>query len=517
MKLGVVRETFEGERRVIATPEVVEKWVAAGHEVWVEQGAGDRCSASDAAYEAAGAKVVETATAWTEPELVLKVHAPNDTEIDRLPEGRALISLVYPAQNSELIQRLEAKQITSFALDCVPRITRAQPMDVLSSQTGIAGYRAVLNGAQHYGRYFKGQITAAGRTPPANVLIIGAGVAGLAAIATARDLGAQVKVFDVRPPVKEEVESLGATFLEIESEESGEGVGGYAKEMGKKSQDAQHELFRKEAANTDLVITTALIPGKPAPLLLPKEVVEALKPGSVIVDLAARAGGNCELTQPGEVVDHQGVTILGPTLIESELPRQASDFLGQNVTRFLTLLSPEGEMNVDLEDDIIRCMLITREGKTHWPPENIPQPDKPKPGTTAAAPVTMNEPEDSGVGKYMFAAAILGLTLLVGAKAPKDFIEHYTVFVLACVIGYNVVWGVTHSLHTPLMAVTNAISGIIVLGGVLLALTTVSKAVLWLSLVAVLVASINVFGGFLVTHRMLKMFRSDKDRKGGKA
>ena len=217
------------------------------------------------------------------------------------------------------------------------------------------------------------------------------------------------------------------------------------------------------------------------------------------------------------MVEHQGVTILGPTLIESELPRQASDFLGQNVTRFLTLLAPEGEMNVNLEDDIIRCMLITREGKTHWPPENIPQPDKPKPGKAAVAPVVVNEPEDSGLGKYIFAAAILGLTLLVGAKAPEEFIEHYTVFVLACIIGYNVVWGVTHSLHTPLMAVTNAISGIIVLGGILLALTTVSKAVLWLSLVAVLVASINIFGGFLVTHRMLKMFRSDKDRKGDKA
>lgn len=517
MKLGIVRETFEGERRVIATPEAVEKWVAAGHEVWVEQGAGDRCSAPDAAYESAGAKVVDLATAWTEPDLLLKVHAPNESEIDRIPEGRALISLIYPAQNPKLVKRLAARRITSFALDCVPRITRAQPMDVLSSQTGIAGYRAVLNGAQHYGRYFKGQITAAGRTPPANVLILGAGVAGLAAIATARDLGAQVKVFDVRPPVKEEVESLGATFLEIKSGESGEGVGGYAKEMNQESQAAQHALFLQEAATTDLIITTALIPGRPAPLLLPASVVEALKPGSVIVDLAARAGGNCELTQPGEVVEHNGVTILGPTLIESELPRQASDFLGQNVTRFLSLLAPEGTMNVDLEDDIIRCMLITHEGSTHWPPENIPQPDKPKPGKAAAAPVVVNEPETGGAGKYIFGAAILGLTLLVGAKAPAKFIEHYTVFVLACIIGYNVVWGVTHSLHTPLMAVTNAISGIIVLGGILLALTTVSSAVLWLSLVAVLVASINIFGGFLVTHRMLKMFRSDKDRKGGSA
>jgi NAD(P) transhydrogenase subunit alpha len=515
MKVGIPREIRPDERRVAATPETVERLIGLGFDVAVEQSAGTAASFPDAAYEEAGAEIVDTDAVW-KTDLVIKINPPTDDEVGLLAEGGMLLSMIQPKQNEALVQKLAARKATVFGLDCIPRISRAQAMDVLSSMAAIAGYRAVVEGASEFGRYMSQQFTAAGSTPPANVLVIGAGVAGLAAIATASSMGARVKAFDVREAVKEEIQSLGGEVLELDFEESGEGEGGYAKEMSKEFIEAELALFEEEAKDLDIVITTAMVPGK-APLLFTKKAVENMRPGSVVVDLAAASGGNCEVTSPGEVVEHDGVKVVGYTDLTSRLPAHASQFFGRNVINLLKLMKTEEDFVIDETDDIVRGVLVVRDGEVMWPPPRI-EPTTPakKESEPAPAPAPKPIPDDKPrrkAGTASKIAAVLGLIVagLIGVYAPADFVQHFTVFVLACFVGWQVIWNVNPALHTPLMSVTNAISGIIVVGGILQAVSGASTLVLILAVTAILVASINIFGGFLVTQRMLKMFRGGGD------
>ena len=511
LRVCVPRETKAGEQRVAATPETVARLIKLGFQVSIEAGAGAQAHFPDRLYDDAGATVVDGSTLWSDADILIKVNPPTPEEASRLSEGTTLVSTIRPAQNEELVETLRAAKVTTVALDCVPRISRAQKMDVLSSMANIAGYRAVLEAAHAFGGFFTGQITAAGKTPPARVLVIGAGVAGLAAIATARSLGAEVRAFDVRPSVEEQVNSLGAKFLQVELEESGEGDGGYAKTMSKEFIDAEMALFREQCAQVDIIVTTALIPGKPAPKLVTEDMLKILKPGSVVVDMAAEAGGNCELTKPGESIKAHDVTIVGYTDLTSRLPKHASQFFGTNLAHLLDEMGGGDEFGVDLENDAVRGAMICHQGELLWPPPAIEHPP-PK----APAPKTPNLPARKGHGKKggeakhtavsAFVAAVA--IALVGRVAPQEFITHFTVFVLSVFIGWQVVWNVKPALHTPLMSVTNAISGIIIVGGLLQAgsaeTTTVAA---FLGFVAILVAMINIVGGFLVTQRMLAMFR----------
>ena len=524
MIIGIPREVTAGERRVAGTPDTVQRLAKLGFEVHVESGAGDSARYPDDAYAEAGAEVVDDAAAlWSGSDLIIKIHPPKsipDTdrhEVDLLREGGILVSLIDPAQNEDLLERLAQKDATVFGLDCVPRISRAQSVDVLSSMAAIAGYRAVIEAAEHYDRFLSPQMTAAGSTPPGEVMVIGAGVAGLSAIATAKGLGAQVKAFDVRPAVEEEVESLGGRFLMLEFEEKGaEGQGGYANIMSDEFIEAEMALFREEIPVSDVVITTASIPGKPAPKLVLEDMVESMRPGSVIVDLAAASGGNCELTEAGETVEHGGVTIVGATNLASNLPGHASEYFGRNLTNLIGLMGDAADFEIDLDDAVIRGMLVMQDGELLWPPPTI-EPSPKAPDTADAAP-TVHEheaPDESDTGRSVAGtvAVVLAaaLMLVVGLYAPTDFVQHFTVFVLACFVGWQVVWNVTPSLHTPLMSVTNAISGIIVVGGILQATGGANQTVLLLSAGAILVAGINIFGGFFVTQRMLKMFRAEAE------
>ena len=523
MKLGVPKEIHPGERRVAVTPDSVSKLKKLGFEVCIEAGAGEGARFSDDAYEGAGATIVNgTRSLWSSSDVILKVRPPEHhpalevNEADLLPEKSALISLIFPGQNKELIEKLAALNITTLALDCVPRISRAQKMDVLSSMANIAGYRAVIEASHHFGSFFGGQITAAGRTRPARVLVIGAGVAGLSAIAAARGLGAEVRAFDTRSACEEQVKSLGATFVPLEFEESGEGAGGYAKAMSDAFLEAEHTLFREQCKEVDIIITTALIPGKGAPQLLLKDMVESMRPGSVIVDLAAEQGGNCELTVADQTVEHSAVTIIGYTDLTSRLSTHASQFFGNNLIHLLTDVMKDGDWNLDMEDEVVRHSLITHEGEVVWPPPRTvvtsPTESKPKaPAESTGVSLAADTTPAAVQGKPSQRAGTIGLILgaaamlLVGLYAPDSFIPRFSVFVLSCVVGWNVVWAVTHALHTPLMAVTNAISGIIIVGGIL-QVTGETNAGNVLALVAIFLASMNVFGGFLVTHRMLNMF-----------
>lgn len=508
MKIGIPREVRPGEARVAATPETVERLRDLGFEVAVERGAGVMASFVDSAYEAAGAELLDTAAEVWATDLVIKINAPTDDEIELLPEGGKLLAMIWPKQNPELLDKLAARKATVLALDSIPRISRAQAMDVLSSMAAIAGYRAVVEGATEFGRYMSQQFTAAGSTPSANVLVIGAGVAGLAAIATACSMGARVKAFDVREAVKEEIQSLGADVLELDFEESGEGEGGYAKQMSKEFIAAELALFEEEAKELDIIITTAMVPGK-APLLVTKACVENMKPGSVIIDLAADSGGNCELTKPGEVVEHNGVKIVGYTNLTSRLPAHASQFFGRNVVNLLKLMMFEDGFRLDREDVIVRGVMIFEDGELLWPPPRI-EPTPPRKVEEPPPPVVKKKkPQPKTNPAARRAAGVVGalFALTVGLYAPPEFVQHFTVFVLACFVGWQVVWNVNPALHTPLMSVTNAISGIIVVGGIVQAVTGNSRVVLLLAVAAILVASINIFGGFLVTQRMLKMFR----------
>jgi len=532
MKVGVPREVHDGERRVAATPETVKRLHKLGFEVLIEKGAGANANLTDEAYEAADCTIVDDPrTLWAESDIVIKVRPPeqhpelgvHETELVR--EGGMLISFLWPAQNPEILEQLNARKATALAMDMIPRITRAQKMDALSSMANIAGYRAVLEAANAFGRSMLGQITAAGKIPAGKVMVIGAGVAGLAAIGTARGLGAIVRAFDVRPAVREQVQSMGAEFLEVDIQESGEGSGGYAKTMSKEFIEAEMALFKAQAREVDIIITTALIPGKRAPTLITKDMLEVMKKGSVVVDLASEQGGNCEATVPGEVVQYEGVTIIGHTDMPSRLPTTASQLYGTNIAHLLSDLGGVEKWDVNLEDEVIRGALATHQGETMYPP---PKKDPPKPKQTksivgpakgqetiemtaadvakAASKAKAGKGGGSRVGRVVLLGVGIAFFMVIGLYAPRDFLNHFTVFVLACFVGYQVVWNVAPALHTPLMSVTNAISGIIILGGMLHLGSQASGVQMIVGAIAVLIATVNIAGGFLVTQRMLKMF-----------
>ncbi len=510
MKIGVPRETHPGERRVATTPDVAGQLQKLGYDVIVEKDAGAAASFSDEAYEQAGCTIADSAAdIWSGSDIILKVRPPEGDQARGLKDSQTLISFLYPGQNPELLEQLTGSGGTALAMDSVPRISRAQKMDALSSMANIAGYRAVVEAAQHFGRFFTGQITAAGKVPPAKVMVIGAGVAGLAAIGAAKSMGAIVRAFDTRPEVKEQVESMDAEFLMLDFEdEDGSGEGGYAKVMSDEFIKAEMALFAEQAKDVDIIITTALIPGKPAPKLITAEMVESMRDGSVVVDLAAEQGGNCELTEPGEVVVRNGVSIIGYTDLPSRLATQSSQLYATNLRHLLTDMTPEkdGKLVLDLEDEVVRGATVCTGGETLWPP--------PPPKISAApaakaepAPAPVVEKKKPSLAGPVILAAIGGLALLgLGAVAPPSFMAHFTVFVLACFVGYMVIWNVTPALHTPLMSVTNAISSIIVIGA-LLQISSANSLIMWIAAATVLITSINIAGGFAVTRRMLEMFR----------
>ena len=511
MRIGVPREIYEGECRVATTPDVVTQLIKLGFDVAVESGAGTKSSYSDDAYREAGCEVIDSASElWSKSDIVLKVRGPEGDEASLLRSDQTLISFLWPAQNPELLKQLTDTGGTVMAMDSVPRISRAQKVDALSSMANIAGYRAVVEAAQHFGRFFTGQITAAGKVPPAKVLVIGAGVAGLAAIGAAKSMGAIVRSFDTRPEVKEQIESMDAEFLllDFEDDEDGAGEGGYAKVMSEEFIKAEMELFAEQAKDVDIIITTALIPGKPAPRLITAETARSMKDGSVIVDLAAEQGGNCELTVPGEVANIDGVTIIGYTDLPSRLAAQSSQLYATNLRHLLTDLTPEkdGNIVVDMEDEVIRGTTVCKDGETTWPPPAPKLSAAPAKAAPAPAPVVKEEEPRSFVGTAI-GMGIAGVALLgLGAVAPASFMAHFTVFVLACFVGYMVIWNVTAALHTPLMSVTNAISSIIVIGA-LMQISSSNPLTMWIAAVTVGITSINIAGGFAVTRRMLEMFR----------
>ena len=517
MHIGIPKERLPNEGRLAATPQTVGQLLKLGFTVSVEEGAGQLANFSDQAFIDAGASIQTTQEIW-QNDLILKLHAITDEEIAIIKEGATLISYIYPAQHQALLEKLAAKNITVMAMDCVPRISRAQSLDALSSMSNISGYRAVIEAANQFGRFFTGQVTAAGKVPPAKILVIGAGVAGLAAIGAAVSLGAIVRAFDTRPEVAEQIHSMGAQFLELNFEEEAGSGDGYAKQMSAAFIEAEMALFAEQAKDVDIIITTALIPGKPAPKLISKEMVESMKPGSVIVDLAAITGGNCELTKPGEVYETENhVKIVGYTDLASRMPAQASQLYGTNIVNLLKLLTKEkdGNINVDFDDVVIRGVTVVKDQAITWPAPPIQvsaQQQKP-----AAKKIEKPEPKPMPASKkYGILATVLVLFFWLASVVPASFLAHFTVFALACVVGYYVVWNVTHSLHTPLMSVTNAISGIILVGAIL-QVGSGNGLITGIAFIAILIASINIFGGFFVTQRMLKMFqRGDNDNKGKK-
>jgi NAD(P) transhydrogenase subunit alpha len=511
MKIGVPKEIRAGEKRVATTPAVAAQLIEMGFEVAVEKDAGTGASYSNEAYEAVGCEVIAgSEDLWRQADLIFKVRAPETEEAVLLRENQTLICFLWPAQNPELLQQLTASGATVMAMDSVPRISRAQKMDALSSMANIGGYRAIVEAAQHFGRFFTGQITAAGKVPPAKVLVIGAGVAGLSAIGAAKSMGAIVRAFDTRPEVKEQVESMDAEFLmlEFDEDEDGTGEGGYAKTMSPEFIKAEMALFAEQARDVDIIITTALIPGKPAPRLITADMVASMRDGSVVVDLAAEQGGNCELTEADKVVVRNGVSIIGYTDLPSRLAAQASQLYGTNLRHLLTELSPEknGEIDVNMDDEVIRGVTVCKDGETTWPPpapKLSAAPQKP----AEATPMPESVEEKSSVVGPIIAAVVGGLALLgLGAVAPPSFMAHFTVFVLACFVGYMVIWNVSPALHTPLMSVTNAISSIIVIGA-LMQISSDNNVIMWIAAATVLITSINIAGGFAVTRRMLEMFR----------
>ena len=523
MKIGAPKEIFEGEARVAMTPDSAKLLQKLGHTCVIESGAGAKAGFSDKAYADAGVEVVKTAAAlFKAADVVVKVRGPESKEAKLLREGQTLISFFWPAQNDKLLEQMKKQGSSVIAMDMVPRISRAQKMDALSSMANIAGYRAVIEAGNNFGRFFTGQVTAAGKVPPAKVLVVGAGVAGLAAIGTATSLGAITYAFDVRPEVAEQIESMGAEFVYLEFDASelpdGAATGGYAAPSTPEFQAKQLAKFRELAPEIDIVITTALIPGRPAPKLWTKDMVEMMKPGSVIIDLAAERGGNCDLTVMDEkIVTDNGVTIVGYTDFPSRMAAQSSTLYSNNIRHMLADLTPakDGVINHNMEDDVIRGATVAHKGEITFPP---PPPkvaaiavQKPKEKVKELTPEEKRAKEvalfkqqtKSQVGLLVVGAAILGL---VGMFAPESFMSHFIVFVLACFIGFSVIWNVSHSLHTPLMAVTNAISGIVVLGA-LLQVGSGSWLVMVLAGISILIATINIVGGFLVTRRMLAMFQ----------
>ncbi len=526
LMIGIPRETAPEEKRVASVPEVVEKLIKLGFKVSVESGAGDAANFSDEVYRAAGAEIIESpAQLWGNSDLVFKVRGPSAEEVALMREGSTLISFIWPAQNPELLKQLAARKVTVLAIDSLPRtLSRAQKMDALTSQAGVAGYRAVIEAANAFGRFFNGQITAAGKVAPAKVFVAGAGVAGLAAIGTAASLGAIVRANDTRAEVADQVVSLGGEFVKVDYEEEGSGGGGYAKVMSEGFQKAQREMYAKQAKEVDIIITTALIPGKPAPKLITAEMVHSMKPGSVIVDMAAEQGGNCELTVPHQVTVVNGVTIIGYADLVSRLAKQSSTLYATNLFRLTEELckTKDGNINVNMEDDAIRGLTVVKEGNITWPPPALKvAATPPAAAKSAATPAAKGHghggggaPSSAGKTAVMFGIAAL-VFFFIGANAPAAFLGHFTVFVLACFVGYMVVWNVTPALHTPLMSVTNAISSIIAIG----ALVQIAPPLLgsgvprpddwirWLAVAGIALTAVNMFGGFAVTQRMLAMFR----------
>ena len=521
MKIGALKEIFAGENRVAMTPDSAAQLQKLGHTCVIESGAGDKAGFSDAVYKAAGVEVVKTAKALVEAaDVVVKVRGPETKEAKLLKKGQTLVSFIWPGQNADLLDTFKANGVTAVAMDMVPRISRAQKMDALSSMANIAGYRAVIEAGANFGRFFTGQVTAAGKVPPAKVLIVGAGVAGLAAIGTAVSLGAIVHAFDVRPEVAEQIESMGANFvfLEFEANQDGAATGGYAAPSSPEFREKQLAKFRELAPDMDIVITTALIPGRPAPKLWTEAMVKLMKPGSVVVDLAAERGGNCDLTVPDQkIVSDNGVTIVGYTDFPSRMAAQASTLYSTNIRHMLTDLTPkkDGVIVHNMEDDVIRGATATHAGEITFPPP------PPKIAAIAAAKpkekvkeLTIEEKRANEVAAFKnetrnqvgLLAIGGGLLLLAGLYAPASFMSHFIVFVLACYVGFQVIWNVSHSLHTPLMAITNASSSIIILGA-LLQIGSGSWLVVILAALSVLMAGVNIFGGFMVTRRMLAMFQ----------
>jgi NAD(P) transhydrogenase subunit alpha len=520
--IGVPRETAAGEKRVATVPEVVEKLVKLGFRVAVQSGAGDAANFADDTYRAAGAEVVDDV--WKSADIIFKVRAPSPAEVAMMREGQVLIGFIWPAQNPELMQALAAKKATVLAIDALPRmLSRAQKMDALTSMAGVTGYRAVIEAAHHFGRFLTGQVTAAGKIAPAKVFIAGAGVAGLAAIGTAVGLGAIVRANDTRSEVADQVVSMGGEFVKVDYEEEGSGGGGYAKVMSEGFQQAQREMYARQAKEVDIIITTALIPGKPAPRLITAEMVRSMKPGSVIVDLAAEQGGNCELTEPGSAVVKHGVTIVGYTDLPSRLARQSSTLYATNLFRLTEELckTKDGVVNVNMEDDAIRGLTVIKDGTVTWPPPplKLPSPAAKPPAKAAPAKAGAHGHGESGGPAAAGATAITFLVAaalfwFIGAYAPAAFLGHFTVFVLACFVGYMVIWNVTPALHTPLMSVTNAISSIIAIGALVQVAPPIESAmerpaawIVGLAVVSIALVAINMFGGFAVTQRMLQMFR----------
>ncbi len=531
-RVGVPKESSPGEKRVAATPDSVSKLLGAGFVVTVERGAGALSGFDDAAYAAAGATLADAETVWGASDVVTKVRPPSHGEVAKLREGALLVSLLQPERDEALPGLLAARRASAIALERIPRVTRAQKMDVLSSMANLAGYRAVIEATQHFQRTFGAQVTAAGTIPPARVLVIGAGVAGLAAVAAARALGAEVRAFDTRPATKEQIESLGATHLSVDVKEDADGGGGYAKEMSAAFLAAEIALFRAQAAEVDIIVTTALVPGKRAPVLLPAEVVQALKPGSVVVDLAAEQGGNCAACVPGEVAVVGGVTIVGLTDLPSRMASSASRLFATNVMHLLVELGGGAAMRLDRDSDVVRPALVVHAG------EVLPRPPPPKPGAPPAPAVkaavkiedvppppssraslrapphedlkpaqqNIRSPTRRAWGTTLGGILLILVLFVAGRFAPRDFLQHSTVFILACFVGWQVIWSVTPALHTPLMSVTNAISGIIIIGGMLQVGSTLDLSSI-LGALAALFAAINIAGGFLVTARMLRMFQ----------
>lgn len=530
LTIGIPREILPGEKRVATVPEVAEKLIKMGFLVMVESGAGEAADFSDESYREAGAVVVQgAADLYAGSDIVYKVRAPEPGEIAFMKPGATLVSFIQPAQNQALMEQLAKTGGTVLAMDCVPRISRAQKLDALSSMANIAGYRAVIEAAHHFGRFFTGQITAAGRVPPAHVFVIGAGVAGLSALGTAVSLGAVVRANDTRPEVADQVKSMGAEFVGVEYEEEGSGTGGYAKVMSEGFQKAQRAVFAKEAKSSDIIITTALIPGKPAPVLITADMVESMRAGSVIVDLAAEMGGNCELTVPGEVVVRHGVTIIGYTDLASRLARQSSTLYANNLLRLTEELckTKDGTIDVNFDDEVLRGTTVIKDGVVTWPPPKPKAPPPPTPAPAAVKPRARTPGSGAAVaghdgGGLMSRKALAVvmtlcgvLLVVVGQFAPESFLTHFNVFVLACFIGYMVIWNVRPSLHTPLMSVTNAISSIIAVGALIQIAPPLSGsvagrpsgAITVLAFAALALTAVNMFGGFAVTQRMLQMFR----------
>ncbi len=511
MQIGIVKETTKNEARVAATPASIEQLLKLNFSVVVESGAGAAASFSDNMYQAAGATVVETDSAW-QSDLLLKVNPPNEDEMTKIPVNATVISFFYPAQNESLIQTYADKHINLLAMDAVPRISRAQSMDALSSMANIAGYRAVVEASHIFGSFFTGQITAAGKVPPAKVLIIGAGVAGLSAIGTAGSLGAIVRAFDTRPEVKEQIESMGAEFLMLEFEEEAGSGDGYAKVMSDAFIQAEMALFAEQAKDVDIIITTAMIPGKPAPKLITEAMVRSMKRGSIIVDLAALGGGNCELTQKDKVVNVDGVSIIGYSDLPSRLPTQSSHLYANNLVNLVKLLCPKknGKIDLNFNDEVIRSVTITKQGEVTWPPPPVKVSAATKvKSVEQKAPIKETVKKDKSPIKVVAMSIAAASFVWLSTVAPAAFMQHFSVFILACIVGYYVVWNVTQALHTPLMSVTNAISGIIVVGA-MLQVSSSNPLVMGIAIFAVLIAFINVVGGFVVTKRMLKMFRKEE-------